>query len=216
MSRYKSAISGQAAHIMTLRIVIGLLFVALIYVAHGWSKAPEKLIVDIPPDLREGTSMPVNYRNPSNVYAFGLYIFQQLNNWPKSGSDDYFNRIKTLECYFTPDFLQVLELDLNKKQSLNQLSNKRAISEIPGRHYEARRIYSETANSWVVLYDLNLQETYLNEIVKNIFAQYSLRIVRLTQNPECNPFGLAIDGYYGRPKRIEEFKVKTSQVGSEL
>ena len=136
MSRYKSALNGRDAHIITLRFVILVLFVLLLYIAHGWSKAPERITVDIPPDLREGASMPVNYKNPSNVYAFGLYIFQQLNNWPKSGDADYYNRIQTLQCYFTPDFMQTLELDLSKKEALGQLGNKRTISEIPGRHYE--------------------------------------------------------------------------------
>ena len=209
MSNYKSAVHGRDAHIMTLRGVIGCLIITILYIANGWSKSPERLIVDIPPDLRSGTSMPADHKHPANVYAFGLYIFQQLNNWPKSGEEDYANRIDTLTCYLTPDFKQTLEVDMSEKAVNSELSRKRYIQEIPGRQFSSKRVFIENDASWVSFYDINLTETYNNEIIKNIFAQYSLRIVRHNVNPECNPFGLAVDGFYARPARLEGFKQET-------
>lgn len=214
MSKYQSAIHGRDAHILTLRGVIALLVVVILYIGHGWSKSPENLTIDIPPDLRSGISQPADHKHPANVYAFGLYVWQQLNNWPSIGETDYPQRIDTLRCYLTPDFKQTLEVDFSKKAENSELSRQRHLLEIPGRHFNEKRIYIENDQSWVGFYDINLVETYNNEIIKDIFAQYSLRIVRYNQNPSCNPFGLAIDGFYKRPVRLEGFKQESSNVAS--
>lgn len=209
MSRFKSANDSKSAHINTLRAIIGVLVLFIFYILHGWSKAPEKITVDYPPDLRGWTSLPVGHKHPPNVYAFGLYIYQQLNNWPANGVDDYPMRINELGCYFTHDFKQLLETDLEKKRQQGTLGRTRQIMQIPGREYDNRRVMIESDSSWIAFFDLNLVETLKNETIKNLFAQYSIRIVRYHQNPTCNPFGLAIDGFLRRPARLEGFLQET-------
>jgi hypothetical protein len=40
-------------------------------------------------------------------------------------------------------------------------------------------------------------------VVKDSFIRYPLRVVRYDVDGECNPFGLALDGFYQDPIRLE-------------
>src|SRR5690606_12691814 len=102
MARLKKALDGRDSHILTLRILIGILVIALLYSIAGWKAAPEHIKIDIPPDLRSGSTRGIKERHPFNVYAFGYYIFQQMNNWPVEGTKDYRQQINRLSCYITP------------------------------------------------------------------------------------------------------------------
>lgn len=205
MSSYKNAIDSKSAHINTLRGVILLLICVIFYIANGWSKAPESLTIDIPPDLRSGVSQPHSHKHPPNVFAFGQYVFQALNTWQTSGTDDYMANIYALQCYLTPDFRQTLETDYQKRLANRSLNRTRNVVPIAGREYDNRRIFIQNENSWVGFYDLNLVERISGEVVRNLFAQYSLKIVRYNQSPGCNPFGLAIAGFHKSPARLEGF-----------
>ena len=52
MARLKKALDGRDSHILTLRILIGILAIALFYSIAGWKAAPEHIKIDIPPDLQ--------------------------------------------------------------------------------------------------------------------------------------------------------------------
>lgn len=81
MSQYKNALSGRDSHILTLRGVITALFIALIVALWGWKTAPTDLTIYNPPDLRSGSTRKWWEVDPSYVYSFAFYIFQQLNSW---------------------------------------------------------------------------------------------------------------------------------------
>lgn len=203
MARLKKALDGRDSHIFTLRLVIGLLSVALIYAIAGWKSAPDRIKVDIPPDLRSGSARGIKERHPFNIYAFGYYIFQQMNNWPVEGVEDYKKQIDRLTCYITPAFKGVLERDYENRLKRHELSRTRALQEMPERPYTDRRVYVESGDSWVAFYDVNIKETFRSEIVKDIFVRYPIRVVRWDVDPECNLWGLALDGFYSTPKRLE-------------
>ena len=78
MSRLKKALDGRDSHIWTLRLVIGILVIVVAYSLYGWKQSPERIKIDIPPDLRSGSTRGIEERHPFNVYAFGFYIFQQM------------------------------------------------------------------------------------------------------------------------------------------
>jgi len=206
MSRFKKVLDSRDAHILSLRIVLALLAVALFYAIHGWSSAPEHIKIDIPPDLRSGSTRGIDVRHPFNIYAFGYYIFQQMNNWPVQGTDDYKKQIERLSCYITPRFKGELERDYQKRLKNHELSRTRALQEIPERPYTDKRVYIESDDSWVAFYDVNVKETFRSEIVKDIFVRYPLRVVRWDVDPECNLWGLALDGFYKKPSRLEGFQ----------
>jgi len=201
--KLKKALDGRDAHIVTLRIVIGILTVALFWSIAGWKASPEHIKIDIPPDLRSGSTRGIQERHPFNVYAFGYYIFQQMNNWPVEGIDDYKKRIHQLSCYITPEFKGWLERDYERRLKKHELSRTRATQEMPERPYNPKRVYTESQDSWVAFYDLNVKENFRGEVVKDIFVRFPVRIVRWDVDPECNLWGLALDGYYKNPSRIE-------------
>lgn len=203
MSRVKKALDGREAHIFSLRLLIAILSVGLLYSIHGWKQAPERIKIDIPPDLRSGSTRGIQERHPYNVYAFGYYIFQQLNNWPVEGLSDYKKRIETLSCYLTPGFKGELLRDYDQRLGRYELNRTRAIQEMPDRGYSDKRVYIETSEAWVAYFDVNIKETFREETVKDIFVRYPVRIVRWDVDPECNLWGLALDGFYDKPGRLE-------------
>ena len=203
MARLKKALDGRDSHILTLRILIGILAIALLYSIAGWKAAPEHIKIDIPPDLRSGSTRGIQERHPFNVYAFGYYIFQQMNNWPVEGVEDYKKQINRLSCYITPRFKGELERDYEQRLKRHELNRTRALQEMPDRPYTDKRVYVESGDSWVAFYDVNIKETFRSEIVKDIFVRYPVRIVRWDVDPECNLWGLALDGFYKNPKRLE-------------
>jgi integrating conjugative element protein (TIGR03746 family) len=203
MSRLKKALDGRDSHIWTLRIVIIIIAVALIYAIAGWKAAPENIKIDIPPDLRSGSTRGIKERHPYNVYAFGYYIFQQMNNWPVEGMKDYKERINALSCYITPSYKGWLERDYDRRLKRHELSRTRSIQEMPERAYTSKRVYKESPDRWVTFFDTNIKETFHSETVKDIFVRFPVRVVRWDVNPECNMWGLALDGFYGNPRRLE-------------
>lgn len=204
MPKLKKALDGRDAHILTLRVIILVFVLALFYVFYGWSKAPERIKIDIPPDLRSGSTRGIDQRHPFNIYAFGYYIFQQLNNWPVEGVEDYKKRIEQLSCYMTPSFKGELERDYHRRMTRHELNRTRAVQEMPDRKYSSKRVYIESGDSWVSFYDLNIKESYRGETVKDIFLRFPIRIVRWDVDAECNLWGLALDGFYKKPKRLEQ------------
>lgn len=203
MAKIKKALDGRDAHITTLRVVIGALVLALFFTVHGWSGAPDRIKIDIPPDLRSGSTRGIDERHPFNIYAFGYYIFQQLNNWPVDGKDDYKERIRQLSCYITPEYKAWLERDYDRRIKKHELTRTRAAQEMPERPYSPKRVYTESGDSWVSYYDLNIKENFRGETIKDIFVRFPIRVVRWDVNPECNMWGLALDGYYKNPSRLE-------------
>ena len=203
MAKVKRALDGRDAHIFTLRMIILFLCLVIAYALWGWSIAPHRIKVDIPPDLRTGSSRGIEERHPYNVYGFGLYIWQQMNNWPASGEKDYAANINSLGCYITPRFKAELLRDYDQKERRSELRRTRALQEMFDRPYEPKRVWVESGDSWVAYYDVSIKESYRGETVKDIYVRYPIRVVRWDTNSECNPWGLALDGFYEDPKRLE-------------
>tara|TARA_R110001592_G_scaffold316364_1_gene592803 strand:+ start:38364 stop:39032 length:669 start_codon:yes stop_codon:yes gene_type:complete len=204
MTKLKKALDGRDAHIFTLRIFISVLVFVSAFSLWGWKASPEHIKVDIPPDLRSGSTRGIKERHPFNVYAFGLYIWQQMNNWPVEGLKDYPARIHSLSCYLTPRFKAELDRDYELRLKRHELNRTRSIQEMPDRPYSPKRVYIESNDSWIAYYDVSVSEDFRGETVKDVFIRYPIRITRWDVNPECNMWGLALDGFYGQPARLEE------------
>ena len=74
MRRYRYEIDNVRAHLRSLWAVIAKQVLVITALWFGWSRAPERLTVHIPPDLRSGATLAVDEVSPSNVYAFAFYI----------------------------------------------------------------------------------------------------------------------------------------------
>ena len=203
MSRFRNILDEQSAHIITLRALILALLGLNVVLAYGWYTAPKDLLIHQPPDLRSGSTRSASEVPPESVYAFGFYIFQQLNRWAVNGEEDYWNRIHHLSAYLTPDFAEALKADFEIKRDRRELQHRqRSVHEVPGRVYEPSRVTIESADSWIVVLDLQIIETYQGETIKNTAVRYPLRVVRYDVDPENNPFGLALAGFEALPARL--------------
>lgn len=209
MSRFRHAVKGRDQHIFTLRAACFVLLILLMTALGGWMRAPEKLTIHIPPDLRKGSTRPVWEVPPPTVYSFAYYIFQQLNAWPKNGKVDYPARIESLSPYLTPQCKAFLKEDSNQRDAKGELTDRvRVVYEIPGRGYTTKSVEVIDRDNWVVRLDLIADEYYLTEPVKRATVRYPLRVVRWDSDSETNPFGLALDCYEGIPQRLSKAENK--------
>jgi integrating conjugative element protein (TIGR03746 family) len=78
----------------------------------------------------------------------------------------------------------------------------RALQLVPGHGFEESKVVLTGEDSWTVTLDMELIETAYGMTVKNPVIRYPLRVVRYEVDPELNPWGLALDGYSGRPERV--------------
>lgn len=58
---------------------------------------------------------------PESVYAFGLYIFQQVQRWPKDGEVDYKGNLFRYAAYLTPSCKVFLEKDFEFRRNAGEL-----------------------------------------------------------------------------------------------
>ena len=210
MRRYRAEIDNVRAHLRSLWVVIGLQLVVIMALWFGWSQAPKRLTVHVPPDLRSGAILSVDEVPASTVYVFALYIFQQLNRWPEDGANDYGKAIFRISPYVTPSYRAELMADLERKGRQGELAYRvRGIQEIAGHGYEEHRVDVLAPGVWVVWLDLDLLESVQGMTVKKTAIRYPLRVVSLAVDPEANPWGLALDGFSSEgPRRLRESELK--------
>lgn len=114
---YRKKVDAQHAHISSLRLIIGLLVILGLYMAYGWQSAPRDLTIHVPPDLRSGSTRHWWDVPTESVYAFGFYIFQQINRWPNDGEVDYEDNITRLGSYLTPSCKAYLQKDFELRRN---------------------------------------------------------------------------------------------------
>ncbi len=207
MSRFRNEVAHLQAHVKTLRLGAGALFVVALLLGFGWWSAPKSLTIHVPPDLRSGSTRKWWDVPPESVYAFSFYIWQQVQRWPTNGEEDYPRNLRALSAYLTPSCRAFLQQDYEYRRASGELRQRvRGIYEIPGRGYgdaPATRVKVVSDRDWIVTLDVSADEYYGSEQVKRALVRYPIKVVRLDTDPERNPFGLALDCYAGAPQRIE-------------
>jgi integrating conjugative element protein (TIGR03746 family) len=207
MSRYLNAISEATSTVRVQRWTIGVLGTVAVLAILDARYKDTQLTAHIPPDLSNGATIKIGGKPevpPANVYAFGFYIWQQINNWPKDGVKDYGKQIFELQHFITPTCRAQLQADLKLKAGNGELVTRtRAIMEIPGFGFAANRVTNHGNGSWTVLLDTDLIETSNGLRVKDAYIRYPLRVVRYDASRENNPWGLAVDCFNGRPERVD-------------
>lgn len=203
MSKFRHGNASRDAHITTLRAIIGVLVVALFGVGYGWYQAPQNLTIHNPPDLRSGSTRAWWKVPPSTVYSFGLYIWQQINHWPKNGKVDYEANIKRYSAYLTPSCRRQLKQNYERRVNRSELKDRvRTLSEIPGHGYQSDDVTVLDRDHWIVSLTAQINEYVHGMSVRNLPIQYDLRIVRADVDPESNPFGLQLDCFARPAQRL--------------
>jgi integrating conjugative element protein (TIGR03746 family) len=215
MSRYLNAISEATSTVRAQRWTIGSLSVITVLALLGWKTKDTELTAHIPPDLSNGAVIKIGGKPevpPPNVYAFGFYIWQQVNNWPTDGAQDYGRQLFAMQNYLTPACREQLAADLKAKAGNGELVTRtRALMEIPGLGFASNRIANHGDGSWTVLLDTYLAETSRGLRVKDTYIRYPLRVVRYDASREHNPWSLAIDCFGDRrPERLDISAMKAA------
>lgn len=202
MSRYRFEIDNVRAHVRSLWAVIALQCLLIAGLWWGWSMAPSRLTVHIPPDLRSGVTLGADEIHPANVYTFAFYVFQQLNRWPENGAVDYGEAIFRLSAYLTPAYREQLTQEMTIKGERGELVNRSRSVEAEYAEADAQ-VQVLDHETWQVDLDLKITESVRGMTVKETSIRYPLRIVRQAIDPERNPWGLALDGFVAPgPKRL--------------
>lgn len=204
-SKYRGEVDNLKSHIVTLRVIVGVIvfFCALFW----WNakEAKEVQRVHIPPDLRAGSTVQVNAIPPTTAYSFAMNIFQYLNTWLQDGSEDYKKRVHELQAYLTPKYREWLERDVLKRSQRGELSDRtRTVTPLNKTAYEDRRVEIINEDNFIVWIDLRIEETHKGIPVKTVDIRYPLRVVRSDVSLEFNPWGMQLDGYQGSPTRLTE------------
>ncbi len=203
MSRFRHALSARDAHITTLRGIILVLALLCAGLWWGWKTAPQDLTIHNPPDLRSGSTRAWWEVDPSSVYAFGFYVWQQINRWPADGQADYQRNLQAYAPFLTPACQRHLARDYEDRDRRQELSGRvRGIYEIPGRGYHPDAVEILSRDAWVVTLDMAIDEQYAGTPVRDLFIRYPLRVVRADVDPQRNPWGLQVDCFDGIPQRL--------------
>ncbi len=208
MTPFTNSLANAQATIRRQSWIIAALLVLLLVALVSWRTTQTDLTAHIPPDLSRGAAIQLGRAAEvpaPNVYAFGFYIWHQVNRWAKDGSKDYGAQIFALQNYLTPSCREQLLQDMRIKAGDAELIQRtRALMEIPGYGYAANRVSDHGNGGWTVLVDAQLVETSRGMPVKDTFIRYPLHVVRYDIDREKNPWGLALNCFGGRhPERID-------------
>ncbi|MCY3859287.1 MAG: TIGR03746 family integrating conjugative element protein [Gammaproteobacteria bacterium] len=196
MSRYRHVLENAYSNVRTLWCVVGIEAFLILVLAIGLVRVPSDLTIHIPPDLKSGAKVQPNDPSPANVYAFAVYIFQQLYRWPTDGATDFSHAIYALSSYLTPFYRELLISELESKAKRGELAGReRGMQELPGQGFSEERVNILKDGVWVVVVDMALSETVKGMAVKRKTIRYPLRVVRYDVDRESNPWGLALDGF---------------------
>ena len=194
MSKFRHGNASRDAHINSLRVIIAVLAILLCGAGYGWYQAPQDLTIHNPPDLRSGSTRKWWQVPPSTVYAFGLYIWQQINHWPKDGKVDYKANLQRYSAYLTPGCRTQLARNYQRRVHRDELDDRvRTLSEIPGHGYQPDDVTILDRDHWVISLNAEINEYLRGTPVRDLYIRYYLRVVRSDVDPETNPFGLRLD-----------------------
>lgn len=200
MSEPRNALTARDSHIWTLRmalIIVSVIAVALVGILYS---KQNNFFVHVPPDLSHGAKIKPGELLAPNSYAFAAYIWREINDWPEGGRKDYPSKIKTYNCYFTPSFLHWLENNNKEKSVAGELERTRNLSvEDVFRDEMAKPL---GGNTFEVTLTMKLHERIEGQPIKDILIRYPLRVIPDTRG--CNQMGMAIDGFFAQPERVQD------------
>lgn len=200
MGDARNALHSRDSHIWTLRIVLLLLIALLFLQSLVIYQRQNEITVHVPPDLSKGATLKPGEIQSANAYAFGIYVWRNLNDWSESGKKDYERLINDYECMVTPEFEGWLRKNHAQKRRQGELDRTRVLSEqIP---YKPDYVAELGSNVFSVALVMKIQERVEGVIIKDVSMNYSLRVV--PDSRKCNVMGMALDGFMVDPTRAEQ------------
>ncbi len=198
----------HTSHVISLRIMIGLLTLALMMSLYVASKIPDRLTIYIPPDLSNGAVIQANDVPKATILTNTTYLWVELSTWLTNGKEDAFNNLEAYRYYYSDHFIQQMERQYKALGAKGELDRQRRVTLVPGTlsDFERRVIVQNKGLAWVVLLDVVVEDFFLGEKVQHVRVRYSLLVERIETNYDQNPLGLMIVGLSEQPKVIEEYQ----------
>lgn len=178
------------AMIMTLLIIIGGLFIALL-------SAPKHMEFWLSPNLAANGGLMKSGEIPDEyVHGFVSTLLPTLNTWSKSGKAEFTQNLQGFYYYFTPRHQQLMQKTLSAFEEA-QLFNRTQIASLY-RFMEPSDIHRIGKDAWEVHMALRITQR-LNDkntmVIADKVVDYHVRVVKVNTSKLQNPFQLALDGY---------------------
>lgn len=204
MSAAKNIMSHQEKRIRDLRFFCIGLIVIVIWQTYSLSGISDRITVHIPPQLDRGAILNPGEVPKPNLYSFSHYLFQKLNTWEEDGYTEAPQLLDVYRCYLTPEFAEDLALIHQERSNRGETKNrKRVVREVNKKGFDPKSVVTINNNlKWVVLLDMNIQETIEDTLIKDVSVRFPLIAVKDDTNPDCNPWGIKFAGFDSSPKRI--------------
>jgi integrating conjugative element protein (TIGR03746 family) len=194
------------AHVIKLqKIFIYILAVLSLIFSIGWMTSPSRLTIYIPPEIQNGATLKVGSIPDPLIYSFAYEIWQELNYWPKEDGDDYQKNIHRYWSYLTPKFKSELMSEEKDLRLSGQLQRIRSLQGLSGAAFDSINVKKLGNDTWEVDLRMRLSEYKNGQAVKDIEIIYPLRVTRINESPQNNPYGLALDGFISEPERIQTY-----------
>lgn len=189
--------------IVTLRLVVLGLFIALIVAITSIMSVVKDITVHVPPDLSEGVSMKIGDYPKANVLTNTNFLWVAINTWKESGSKEAIDNLNQYQNYMSEDFKKQLTNILNNRA----LDRKRRLTLADGSLSGFdKRVIVLNKGSWVVVLDYIEEEWYLGERIRHSKIRYPIEVEQTTSSADVNPIQLKLIGFYKPPTVIEDMK----------
>lgn len=204
--RLVSALAEHNAHINSLRGMVFILAIGLIFSLYALYKAPSEILVRIPPDLSNGAVMKVGDIPKSRVLIDTAFLWVEMNTWLKDGKKDAYANLEAYQHYIGERFNRELRAQYDKLNSDGELDRKRRVTLNPGTmsDFEDRVIVKVNNRAWVVLIDVIVEDFYLDQRVQNVVVRYPLEVEAVETLRNQNPIGLKIMGLASQAIIVKE------------
>lgn len=201
-----SLLAENKSHVLSLRLTIAILTIALGFSLYTLYKWPSEIVVRIPPDLSNGAVMRVGDVPKARVLVDVSYLWVEINTWLKNGKVDAYKNLNDYQHYMGGRFKRELEAQYNTLNSRGELDRMRRVTLNPGTimDYEQRVIVKVKNKAWIVMIDVIVEDFYLGQPVQNVVVRYPLEVEAVETTASQNPIGLKIIGLADQAVIVKE------------
>lgn len=194
MTEYKRVrIQEQKEKKILLFIIFGL-FIVIGLQSWGWSKAPDKIMIHYPPDLRSSQILKIGEIPYHEVWTTTSYIMTHLYFWEEDGLVDFEKNRRTFFPFITENFSLYIK-DYIKDHASSLEGRRREMRIMNGTTYDESKVKAIGDDAWIVWLDFRVTETLSGIVVSDEYIRYPVRVVKFDIANNFNPFGYALDGF---------------------
>ena len=171
----------------------------------GWMSAPSRLKIFIPPALTSAVTQNAGEIPKPSIYSFAYQVWQGINYWPQTGTQDYKMDIRTNWYYLSSQFQSDLLQDESDLKASSQLGRQRFMEGLAGEAYEPTSVKQLSSDTWEVDLKMRLTEYSNHQVVKDVEILYPLKVMRKNVSEKFNPYGLVLEGFVSEPQRLKVY-----------